>query len=193
MRIPAIGGPGAKAAGLAAAQSLVTHQARHPVAPESASLGPERGHDPRAAVGQAAGFMRVGDLLDRRLQFGFVMLGIEDAAHGVKAVGSPQFPSTVGRVTGSAKLFGIDERFDWHDRVSAAGLPVGAQAVERQAQGAEPRLRLVLPGRSRKRQFLTTNGKRHRRCSSLRPIFLCPRWRGATGGCELLSVRFRRV
>lgn len=63
------------------------------------------------------------------------MLDIEVAAHTAKAVGLTQFLPAVGHVNGAAKLFGIDECFDQHDRVGVALLPVGAQALEGQAQG----------------------------------------------------------
>ena len=65
---------------------------------------------------------------------GFVVLHVKVAAHTAEAVGRAQFLPAIGGINRAAKLFGIDERFDQHDRMIVARLPVGAEPIQRQAQ-----------------------------------------------------------
>ena len=97
------------------------------------------------------------------------MFDVEIAAHPAEAIGRAQFHPAVGGINRAAKLFGSDEGFDEHDGMRVAGLPVGAEAVETQAQRTGAEVGKVFAGRRRKRQLLTTRGRRRRRCSSLQP------------------------
>ena len=63
---------------------------------------------------------------------GLVVLDVKVAAHPSEAIGLSQFLPALGAIDGSVKLFGVDEGLDQHDRMPVAGLPVGAQTIQRQ-------------------------------------------------------------
>src|SRR5207245_1630714 len=66
--------------------------------------------------------------------FGFVVLHVKITAHAAEAIGLTQLLPAIGGVNRAAKLCRIDERFDQHYGMAIAGLPVGAQTIQRQAQ-----------------------------------------------------------
>ena len=71
---------------------------------------------------------------------GFVVLDIVIALVATAAIRQTQLDPMVGGVNGATELFGIDKGFDHQHGMAVAGLPIIAEAPERQTQHARSQI-----------------------------------------------------
>jgi len=76
------------------------------------------------------------------------------------ALGQAQLLPALGCIDRALELLRVDEGLDDQDRMPVAGLPVGAQAIEGEAQDAGAEVGLVGSGRMRKRALLAMRLRR---------------------------------